>query len=83
MSFSIEFYARSRAHALRQLEIYNNSAPGPVVAFIKAAIENQTPLREGATRIFYVKAHGHLCDRDGSYAVSNAEILVRPIDIPD
>ena len=83
MSFSIEFHARSRVHALRLLEVHKSSVPAPVFAFIQTAIAGQSPLKEGATRSIHVKAHGHLCDSDGSYSVSNAEISVKPIDIPD
>lgn len=83
MSFHVEFHARSRAHANRLLEVHKTSVPAPVFAFLKAAIENQSPLTEGSTRMFKVRAVGHLCDSNGSYAVSTADLSVTPIDIPD
>lgn len=83
MSFSVQFHARSRAHANKLLDIHKTSMPAPVHGFIQAAIDNLAPLKEGATRYIKVHAHGHLCDSAGSYSVSTATIEVTPIDIPD
>lgn len=81
MSFSVNFNARSRAHALRLLEQRAAQLPTPVLSFIKTALENLAPVRD-AQRFILVEAYGHLCDA-GSSPVSNATIKVTPIDIPD
>jgi hypothetical protein len=83
MSYHVEFHARSRAHANRLLELYKTQLPAPVHAFIQASIDGIQPLKEGASRVLHVKASGHLCNSDGSFAASTATIAVTPIDIPD
>jgi hypothetical protein len=82
MSFSLNFAARSRNHALRLLEQRAAQLPTPVLSFIKASLENLAPPKD-AQRTILVEASGHLCDSDGSFAISNATIKVTPIDIPD
>ena len=83
MSFSVEFHARSREHAKRLLDVYSAQLPTSVLNFVKASIDGLPPLRDGYGRIVHVKANGHLCNSDGSYAVSTANIAVTPIEIPD
>lgn len=82
MSFSLNFTARSRLHALRLLEKHAASLPTPVLNFVKTAIENAIPPKD-CQRVFQVEASGHLCDGSGSYAASSATIKVTPVDIPD
>lgn len=83
MSFRIEFHARSRAHAKRLLDQHKSALPEPVFDFLLAGINGLSPLKEGAQRVLRVYAYGHLCTGDGSYAVSNAELGVTPIEIMD
>lgn len=82
MSFHVEFYARSRIHARRLLELHKSSLPAPVMAFLSAAIDGVPPHKEGAARILKVHASGHLCG-GSDYEVSSADISVTPIAIPD
>jgi hypothetical protein len=82
MSFSINFAARSRAHALRLLEQRAAQLPTSVLCFLKISLENLQPPKD-AQRTILVEAVGHLCDGAGSSAISNATIKVTPIDIPD
>jgi hypothetical protein len=82
MSFSLNFNARSRNHALRLLELHAAQLPTPVLSFIKTALENLQP-PVNAQRIILVEAFGHLCDSGSSCFPSNATIKVTPIDIPD
>ncbi len=81
MSFSCQLTARSRAHALQQLE-QQTHLPSAVRSFLETAVRN-IPVARDATRVILIKAHGHLCERDGDYAVSSASIEVTPIDVPD
>ncbi|QQO37462.1 hypothetical protein JJC00_18715 [Bradyrhizobium diazoefficiens] len=82
MSFSVEFYARSRLHAKRQLEVHKSSLPAPVFAFLSSAIDNIQPAKD-AQRAIFVKATGHLCEGGTWSPHSSATIEVKPIDIPD
>jgi len=81
MSFSLHLTARSRAHALQQLEKQSH-VPLSVRSFIDTALRN-IPAAADITRVILIKAHGHLCERDGDYAVSSASIEITPIEIPD
>jgi hypothetical protein len=83
MSFSVEFHARSREHAKRLLDLHSSQLPTSVLSFVKASVDGLPPLRDGFSRIVHVKANGHLCNSDGSYAVSTATVAVTPIEIPD
>lgn len=82
MSFSVEFYARSRLDAKRQLEVYKSSVPAPVFAFLSSAITNMQPATN-AQRAVHVKAIGHLCEGGTWSPHSSATIEVKPIDFPD
>lgn len=82
MSFSLNFTARSRLHALRLLDLHSGSLPTPVLAFVKLSIENMPPARD-AQRIIQVEVSGHLSDSGSSYQNSFTNIKVTPIDIPD
>jgi hypothetical protein len=82
MSFSVNFAARSRAHALRLLEQRAAQLPTSVLCFLKTSLENLQPPKD-AQRTILVEASGHLCDGAGSFASSNATIKVSAIDIPD
>lgn len=82
MSFSVQFQARSRLHALRLLDQRAAQLPTSVLAFIKISIENLPPVRD-AQRFILVEASGHLCDSASSFQTSSATIKVQPIDIPD
>lgn len=83
MSFSIEFTARSRSHALQMLETHKAHLPAPVFDYLAIAINNLPPTRDGFMRAVHVKAHGHLCSGPGWSPCSTAQIEVRPIEIPD
>jgi hypothetical protein len=82
MSFRVEFTARSRTHALQLLETYKTSLPAPMFDFIAIGINNLPPAPRENSQIVYVKAFGHLCS-GGDYAVTSAEIEIRPTLIPD
>lgn len=82
MSFSLNYTARSRAHALRLLEQNAKSLPLPVLSFIKTSLENMQPAKD-AQRVIVVEVSGHLCSGSDLYAHSSATIKVMPIDIPD
>jgi hypothetical protein len=80
MSFSFEFNARSRKHALELLAGQTN-VPDTVRAFVKTAIENIQPPAAGYLRLVLVKAHGHLCEGGTWSPHSSASITVQPVDI--
>lgn len=82
MSFSLQFTARSRAHALRLLEQQASGLPTSVLSFIKTALENGFPPKD-AQRVFQVEAFGHLCNSSSSSPASNCTIKITPIEIPD
>lgn len=82
MSFRVEFTARSRNHALQLLETHKASLPAPVFDFVSIGINNLPPQPRDHSQIVYVKAFGHLCS-GGDYALSSAEIEVKPTTIPD
>lgn len=83
MSFSVEFHARSREHAKRLLDLQSAQLPTSVLSFLKASVDAVPPVRDGFSRVFHVKAIGHLCQTPSDYAISTADIKVLPIDIPD
>lgn len=83
MSFSTEFTARSRNHALQMLETQKAHLPAPIFDFIAIAINNMQPPRDGFTRAVVVKAHGHLCAGAQWSPHSTIQLEVRPIDIPE
>jgi hypothetical protein len=82
MSFSIEFKARSRSHALRVLEQRAASLPTSVLNAIKISLEH-SPAPQDHQRAFIVEAHGHLCDGPSSSPHTSFTVKVTPIDIPD
>lgn len=82
MSFSVQFNARSRLHALRLLEQRSSGLPTQVLSLLKTSIENIQPLKDHQ-RAIQVEAHGHVCDSSSSSPNSNATIKVTAIDIPD
>lgn len=82
MSFHVEFLALSRSHALRLLETHKASLPAPVFDFVAIGINNLPPPPREHSQVVYVKAFGHLCS-GGDYALSSAQIEVKPTIIPD
>lgn len=82
MSFHVEFLALSRNHALRLLETHKASLPAPVFDFVAVGINNLPPPPREHSQVVYVKAFGHLCS-GGDYALSSAEIEVKPTIVPD
>jgi hypothetical protein len=83
MSFSLAFTARSKSHALAELERYKTNVPAPVHAFLKVAIENIGPQTGQELRAVEVSATGHLAEDKSSYSCSNGELKVRPLFAPD
>lgn len=79
MSFSFEFVARSRAHAVKKLD-RTTHIPEPVRDFITRALDNLPYAAD--TRVIMVKASGHL-STGNDYAVSSLNIEVRPIEATD
>lgn len=82
MSFNVEFVARSRSHALQLLERHKAALPAPVFDFVAIGINTLPPPRRDFSQIVSVKAVGHLCS-GGDYAVSTAQIEIKPTEIPD
>jgi hypothetical protein len=78
MSFSFDFNARSRKHALELLERQTH-IPEPVRSFVKTAIENMSPPTEDIQRIIMVRANGHLCDGPQWSSSSSLNIEVKPV----
>lgn len=70
MSFSFEFYAHGKSHAMVALQA--QQAPEIVKVFIISAISG---LSEHS--LLHIKAQGHLMN--GDYNVSNCDIRVTPI----
>jgi len=82
MSFRVEFTARSRNHALRLLEVHKEALSAPVFDFLAIGINNLPPPPRDHSQVVYVKAFGHLCS-GGDYALSSAELEIKPTLIPD
>lgn len=82
MSFSVEFTARSRQHALDRLEAFKGSMPVTVFDYLAIGINNLPPPPRDHQQIVYVKAYGHLCS-GGDYETSTATIEIKPTLIPD
>ena len=80
MSFSVEFYAGSKAKAVRKLADKEHlHLPESVREFLLRAVEALPSGDEDIKRVVHVKAHGHLCERPGDYQVSSATIEVREL----
>ncbi len=82
MSFSFYLEARSRRHALDQLEKRKLELPAEVHGLIKTAIDNINPPPEAQT-IVLVEATGHLNNSGSTYDQTDVKICVRPIFIRD
>ncbi len=78
MSFSFEFIARSRQHALKMLD-EQSGCPEPVKAFIFVALANISDPKDGEVRLIKVSARGHLCTGKEWSPWSSAAIDVSPI----
>lgn len=81
MSFSFDFVARSRQHALELLGKHSAAnCPEAVRDFIATAIENMPDAKDGTVRLIKVSARGHLCVGKEWSAFSSAQIEVSPIE---
>jgi hypothetical protein len=83
MSFSLSFNARSKSHALAELEKYQKNVPASVAAFLKTAIENIGPQSGQELRLIEVRATGHLAEDKSSYSLSTGNLKVQPHFAPD
>lgn len=79
MSFSFSFVAATKAQA-REL-LARQHAPANVKDFVRTAIDNLVDADERSPRVISVKANGHLCDSQGSYSTSTANVEVVPLPI--
>lgn len=81
MSFSFNFIARSRQHALELLGRQSAAnCPETVRSFVAIAIENMPDPKDGIVRLIKVAASGHLCVGKEWSAHSSASIEVSPIE---
>jgi hypothetical protein len=78
MSFSVEFTARNKAAARKQVEAAH--LPEPVRAFLLAGVANLPAATEERPRVIRVKATGHLCT-GGDYEVSSGQLEVIPVPL--
>jgi len=84
MSFSLQFNARSRSHALALLESRKNDLPPSAHAFLRTAIENISAVSGLELRAVEVNASGHLAaEGHASYSTSSGNLSVKPIYVSD
>jgi hypothetical protein len=83
MSFSLNFVARSKSHALQLLDERKSHVPASVHSFLKAGIENLQHTSGQELRVVEVSASGHLAEDKSSYGTSSGSLSVKPIYAPD
>lgn len=83
-SFSFDFLARDKSHALAIIESYRGRpsimVPACVLDFLEQGVKGlPEPKTSDSVAAIKVSAQGHLCSGEGSYEVSSAQITITPM----